>query len=278
MSHSPNKLWAMVWGGIVAFLILALGAGAWGSLLLANFGKGPALPWAVPVMALVLWLMWKYLGGKWWPESTSEARRTYLRANRVSGAVFAWSLLAGVLSIVALTGYWIVMFRLVKMSPNLVPDMSRYPLLTTILVLVTASLVSPITEEVAFRGYCQVRLERAFTGPAAVAISSVYFSLAHLTQGIFWPKLFVYFLAGLAFGVTAYLTRSLLPGLAVHVLADLTFFTLVWPRDATRLLISQHGADVWFWIHVAQAIGFTAIAILAYRKLAKVSKQSFGLA
>jgi membrane protease YdiL (CAAX protease family) len=272
MSNLGKKLWALVWGGAVAFLILAFSQ-IWNILIVANLGEGSVFPWAVPVMALVLWAMWKYLGGKWWPRSTSEARRNYLRAKRVSSVVFVWSVLAGVLSIAALAGYWIVMFRLVKMSPNALPDLSKYPLLTTIPVLVMASLVSPITEEAAFRGYCQVRLERAFAGPAAVAISSIYFSLAHLTQGLFWPKLFVYFLAGLVFGVTANLTRSLLPGLAVHVLADLTFFTLVWPHDATRLLIREHGADTWLWVHVAQALGFTAIAILAYRRLAKVSKQ-----
>jgi hypothetical protein len=46
--------------------------------------------------------MWQYLNGKWWPRSTSAARRRYLRANPVSGQVFAAALLAGVLSIVAL--------------------------------------------------------------------------------------------------------------------------------------------------------------------------------
>lgn len=266
----------MIWGGVVAFLILA-SSQIWNILIVINLGEGPAFPWAVPAMAVVLWLLWNYLGGRWWPRSTSEARRNYLRATRVSGVVFVWSLLAGVLSIAALAGYWIVMFRLVRMSPNVLPDLSKYPLLTTILVLTMASLVSPIAEEAAFRGYCQVRLERAFAGPAAVAISSIYFSLAHLTQGFFWPKLFVYFLAGLVFGVTANLTRSLLPGLAVHILADLVFFTLVWPQDATRLLIREHGADMWFWVHVAQALGFTAMAIVAYKRLANVSEQARGM-
>ena len=65
-------------------------------------------------MAAVLWLMWQYLSGKGWPPSTSEARHHYLRANRVSGQAFVWAVLAGALSIVALTGYWIVAFQLVK--------------------------------------------------------------------------------------------------------------------------------------------------------------------
>jgi len=266
----PGKLLMVVWATILSFLILGFGQGAWGALLVTNLRTDPAIPWAVPAMAVVLWLMWKYLGGIWWPRSTSEARRLYLRANPVPGRVIAWTLLAGVLSIVALAGCWIVLFQLVKMSPNVLPDFSQYPLLTTVLVIVMASLVSPVTEEAAFRGYCQVILEREFAGPAAVSISSVLFALAHLTHGFFWPKLLVYFLVGVVFGVIAYLTRSTIPALPVHIIGDLTFFTLVWPHDASRRLVWNGGADTWFWIHVAQAIIFTVLAIPAFMRVAKL--------
>jgi len=262
----------VAWSAMLSFLILGFGQGVWGALLVGSLKTNPAIPWAVPVMAVVLWLMWKYLGGSWWPRSTSEARRLYLRANRVPGAVLAWTLLAGVLSIVALAGCWIVLFQLVKMSPNVLPDFSKYPLLTTVFVIVMASLVSPITEEAAFRGYCQVILEREFIGPAAVSISSVLFALAHLTHGFFWPKLLVYFLVGVVFGVTAYLTQSSIPAIPVHIIGDLTFFTLVWPYDANRRLVWDGGADTWFWIHSAQTIVFTALAIPAFMRLAKLSE------
>jgi membrane protease YdiL (CAAX protease family) len=271
----PGKLLMVVWAAILSFLILGFGQGVWGALLVANLKTNPAIPWAVPVMAAVLWLMWKYLGGSWWPRSTSDARRLYLRARRVPGPVLNWSLLAGVLSIMALSGYWIVLFQLVKMSPNVLPDFSQYPLLTTVMVIVAASLVSPITEEAAFRGYCQVILEREFAGPAAVSISSVLFALAHLTHGFFWPKLLVYFLVGVVFGVTAFLAHSSIPAIPVHIIGDLTFFTLVWPKDASRKLVWNGGAGTWFWIHATQAIVFTALAIPAFMRLAKLSKPSF---
>ena len=258
---------------ILAFLILGFAQGVWAALLGSNLKTSPAIPWAVVAMAVVLWLMWQYLGGKWWPRSTSEARRHYLRAKRVSGWLFAWALLAGALSIVALAGYWIVMFQLVKMPANVIPDISKYPLLTVALTVAMASLVSPLSEEAAFRGYCQVILEREFLGPVAVVISSILFALAHVTHGLSWPKLLVYFLAGVTFGVTAYLTNSILPGIPVHVLGDLTFFTLVWPYDAKRRLFREGGADAWFWIHAAQGIIFTALAILAFSRLAGVTQR-----
>jgi len=267
------RIRSVAWSVILAFLILGVGQGAWGTLLLVNLKTSPAIPWAVAAMALILWLMWQYLGGKGPPQGTSEARRRYFRARRVSGRAWAWAVLAGVLSIIALAGYWIVAFQLVRMPGNALSDFSKYPVVTAALLLVMASLVSPFIEESAFRGYCQVILEREFSGPVAVLLSSVLFALDHLTQGFLWPKLFVYFLAGLVFGATAYFTASILPGMVVHIIGDLTFFALVWPYDTKRPLVWEVGADRWFWLHTAQAIVFTALAILAFRRLARVSER-----
>ncbi len=261
MGSLPGRLLKMAWSAALAFLILGLGQGVWGVLLVGNLKTTPTMPWAVPVMVVVLWLMWRYLGGQWLPRSTSEARRSYLRANRVSAPVLAWALLTGVLSIVALAGYWILLFQLVKMPANALDTFSGYPLLTTVLVIAMASLVSPITEEAAFRGYCQVILEREFTAPIAVLLSSVLFTVAHVVHGFLLPKLLVYFLAGVV-------------SIPVHIIGDLTFFTLIWPYDATRRLVWEGGADRWFWIHTAQALVFTALAIPAFVRLARVSKHS----
>jgi membrane protease YdiL (CAAX protease family) len=265
-----------VWSGILASLIAPLGGGVWGALLTGNLKISPAIPWAVPVMALVLWLLWQYLGGKGWPRSTANARRRYLRAIPVSRRVFGWTLLAGMLSLVALAGLWIVLVELTKVGGNpTIPGYSAYPRLTVILGLIMGSLVSPLTEEAAFRGYCQVMLEQKFRGATAIAIASVFFALWHgPTQGFVWPKLLFYFLVGVTFGVAAYLTRSTLPAIPVHIMGDLTFFFLVWPYDATRPFVWETGADTWFWIHVAQALIFAALAILAFRRLVQVTARA----
>ena len=186
-----SRILAVVWAGLLASLITGLGAGAWTALLASNLKTSPAIPWAVPVMALVLWLLWQYLGGKWWPRSTAEARRSHLRANPVSRRVFGWALLAGALALVALAGFWIVLVELTKVGGNpTFPNYAAYPLLTVALGLLMGSVVSPLTEEVAFRGYCQVMLERKFPGATAVVISLVFFALWHgPTQGFLWPKL-----------------------------------------------------------------------------------------
>src|SRR5580698_10501856 len=92
--------------GLLAFAITILAGGIWSALLVANLHSSPSVPWSVPAMALMLWLMWGYLGGKGWPRRTSDARRHHLRANSRSVRTYLWSFAAGVLSVVALAGYW----------------------------------------------------------------------------------------------------------------------------------------------------------------------------
>lgn len=259
--------------GLLVFAITILAGGIWSSLLVTNLQRSPAVPWSVPVMGLLLWLMWSYLGGAGWPQSTSDARRRCLRANRRSARTYLWSFAAGVLSVVALAGYWIMLFRLVKMPPNALPDTSSYPRMTVALMILMGSLVAPFMEEAGFRGYFQGALEREFRGPVAVAVSSLVFALAHFAHGILWPKLLVYFLVGVTFGATAYLNDSTLPAIVPHIIGDLTFFTLVWPHDAARRLVFDSGTDIWFWIHVAQAIVFTVLAVSAFQRLARESRQ-----
>jgi membrane protease YdiL (CAAX protease family) len=271
MSSPSSRILAVVRSGLLAFLILAFGSGCWGALLAANFKSVGAFPWSVPVMAVLLWLLWSYLGGKWWPRSTSDARRRLLRANGITGETFFWAFLAGALAVVALAAYWIVLFQLVRTPPNKLPSMAGYPHLTVLLVLVMASLVAPFTEEAAFRGYCQVILERNFSGATAVAISSAFFAIAHLTYGLYGTKLLVYFLVGVTLGAIAYLANSIWASIPVHFIADMTFFMMIWPHDAARRLVSEGGADARFWTHLIQAVLFTVLSILAFKRLAKIT-------
>ena len=259
---------------MVVSLISIVGAGIWNLLIVLNLSASPAIPWAFPVMAVVLWVMWLYLNGRGWPKSTSHARHALLRATPVSRQTFWWALVAGILSIVALAGLWIALVELTRVGGNpTLPSGSTYPALTVALLLVMGSLVSPITEEAAFRGYGQVILERAFPGAVAIVISSVFFALWHgPTQGFLWPKLLFFFLVGVSFGTIAFLTRSVLPAIPVHIIGDLTFFIVIWPYDATRPFVWQDGVTLWFWIHVAQALVFTALTVLTFRRLARVSQ------
>lgn len=275
MHFLSSRVPAVIWSGMLAFVLTVGAGGVWTVLLISNLAISPAIPWAVFVMALLLWLMWRYLGGKWRPESTSEARRRYLRARLLPGSVFAWAVGAGVLSIIALVAYWIVLVQLVKIPTRVLPNFSSYPLLTAALVLVMASLVSSLAEEAGFRGYFQGILEHRVSVPLAIGIAALLISPAHgLTQGFVWPLLLWYFFADVMFGAMVYFTQSILPGIIVHSLGLLIFFTLVWPFDVQRRLVWQTGANIGFWLAVAQAIVFSLLAMLAFKQLAKVARRA----
>src|SRR6185436_21045461 len=90
----PIALRAILTGVTVA----AAGTMPWAGLVAANTRHESSLPWAVPIMAVFLWLYWRYfVCGHGWPRSTAETRRTDSRANRLSGEVWVAALLAGML-------------------------------------------------------------------------------------------------------------------------------------------------------------------------------------
>jgi membrane protease YdiL (CAAX protease family) len=258
---------------VMAFVLTAVTGGIWTALLGVNLATSPAIPWSVAVMALLLWLLWRYLGGAGWPRSTADARRRFLRARRTSGRIFAWAVAAGLLSIVALAGLWIVLFQIAHLPSRALPDYSKYPLLTVALALAMASLVGAIAEESTFRGYTQGVLEGAVGGAAAILITTFIMAPEHaLTQGFVWPVLLFYFLVDVMLGATALLTQSILPGIVTHAIGLLVFFTLVWPGDALRSLFGSGDATTWLWIHSAQTLVFAILALLAFIRLARETR------
>lgn len=83
---------------------------------------------------------------------------------------------------VTLVGYWIVLFQLVKVPPNALPEVSSYPLMTVALMILMGSLVAPFMEVAGLRGYFQVANGREFLiGQPVMAWSTALFALAQWT-------------------------------------------------------------------------------------------------
>jgi membrane protease YdiL (CAAX protease family) len=259
---------------MASLAVAALGSLTWGPLLVANAALSPRIPWSVPAEAIALLLIWLYLNGAGWPRRTSEARRALLRARVVPPRIFGWAAIAGGLALVALAGLWIVLVQLTGAGGNpTLPNAGRYPALFVALAIAMGSLVSPLTEEAAFRGYGQVLLERSFKPVVAVALSSLFFALYHgPTQGFALSKIVFYLTVGVVFGAIALITTSVLPAIPVHIAGDVLFFTLIWPYDAARPLVWTHGADATFWLHTAQILIFGVLAALAFRQLQRISR------
>jgi len=186
-----------------------------------------------------------------------------------------WAVAAGCLWIGFLSGFWIVLHQLVATHGNPLPDTSKLPLATVAVSLAAASISGAVSEEAGFRGYLQSALERRGMGPLAIAVTALVMAPEHaLTQGFVWPNMLFYLLVDAMLGALAYVTKSIVPGIAVHALGLLTFFTLVWPGDAHRAQVLSQGADLWFWTHVAQCVVFAALSGAAFLHLLKLSRQA----
>jgi membrane protease YdiL (CAAX protease family) len=269
----PNAIKLL--GFALACLVLTLlPGGLWSALLAVNLKTGIALPWAVPAASVLLWLGWRYSGGHGRPARTADARRLYRRANPVAGTVWRAALIANGFALLAFSGLWIVLFQLAKAPGNAAIDFSHYPIVAVLLIVTTGALIGAVSEEVGIRGYLQVTLERKFAAPLAIFLAALALVPGHaLTQGLVWSTLLFYILVDVAYGATAFLTRSIYPGIVAHWTGLLVFFLVIWPHDSSRRLVNAGGADAWFWTHLLQATIFGALAIWSFARLARLTCQ-----
>lgn len=128
-------------------------------------------------------------------------------------------------AVLALCLYWVVTFVM-----GLLPDvwMEGYAEASagleeaSTLAFIATALVAPVTEEIVFRGLVYTRLEQGLPRPLAVVLSAAIFGACH--GELVW---FCYaFVLGLIFALIACATRSILPGMLMHILFNATNETL----------------------------------------------------
>lgn len=227
---------------LIGALVAVVGIAPWTMLAPLNARIRPDLPWAALAMAgfLLIYLAW--LNGAGWPSAWRETRRYSLRLWRPTRST--WSregvgpTAALVLLMALLYALWIAMS-----TAQPLPDLSAYP--TTVYrisIVVMGAIVSGVIEEAAFRGYLQSRLERHGAG-TAIVVTSVVFALFHSVHG--WQTLLVMgpglFIASVLYGMLAYHTGSIVPGIVVHVLGDLAHTLFGVLQGDFGLLVVQPG-------------------------------------
>ncbi|HEV7633524.1 MAG TPA: CPBP family intramembrane glutamic endopeptidase, partial [Steroidobacteraceae bacterium] len=248
-------------------------------LYAANLHFLNAVPWAVPVLAAYLWCYWRYLRGEGPPDSTRDLRRTRLRANRVSGRAWVWSLLAGGLGIVALVLALRLVNRLVVLPPQEVPDLSQVPALTLWTLVLLGAPVAGLVEEAAFRGYMQGPIERRFGLTLAILITGTMFAVSHLDFTlILWP----YYVAVAAlYGTVTWLCNSIWPTVVLHTLGNtwsnsnlLLYGQAEWQASADPSeLVWTTGADETFVRQAVTLVVVAAATAWAYSRLAGATRR-----
>jgi hypothetical protein len=196
--------------------------------------------------------------------------------------VWATSLFAGMLGLIALMPLAGVLSRLVRLPAESQPIDAppQMPFVTVFLLLVMASIVAGVVEEAAFRGYMQGPIERRHGPVVALLVSGVLFGLAHFTHH---PDsvlaMMPFYLAVVAvFGGLAYLTNSILPGLVVHAGGDVFSLTRLWATGQPEWQVSSQppqliwetGPDAAFWGYLVAFIVLGGAALWGYATLAAV--------
>jgi membrane protease YdiL (CAAX protease family) len=139
---------------------------------------------------------------------------------------------------------------------------------------VISALSAGVCEEIGFRGYMQRPIEKRYGAVVAILVSSVLFTLLHLTKG--WALIGmvpIVFGAGLLLGTLARAAGTLWFGILGHWLMDIGLFAFWWTQVAGtfhQLPISQTGIDrafIWECAVFAAALATVLSATLRLLKM-----------
>jgi membrane protease YdiL (CAAX protease family) len=232
---------------VTGLLVAEIGIMTW----MASLMLIPGI-WPLVVMGGALCAYCVYFAGRGWPKATREARRKRFRALKLPRAVWAWGLAAAMLWVVVGQASFVVTFRLVEFPAERFDQgfgLDDIPPWVAWMFIAMSSLVAGICEEVGFRGYMQVPLEKRFGPRVAIAITSLVFVVFHLNQAWAQPVLLYLFALGALVGILAYAAGSLIPGIVAHVVLDVFNFSYWWSDVAGKFELrplAETGIDAHF--------------------------------
>jgi membrane protease YdiL (CAAX protease family) len=231
----------------------------WYALLTLPFAGPPLFALALQaVVAVVFWS--RYVDGG--PAGMPCDRRVRYRLRPLGDALPAVARLAAVLAVFDLA--------LMVAYHTLIPPPSRPPtyideyvkthpwgwLPFTFVVVVGAAFV----EEFGFRGILQRALERRFGAQRAIGFTALLFAAAHLDG---WHLGYL-FIAGLVFGYTAYVTRSIWASVLLHATHNTVALAVdaIFPGGEAFERAVVRTAGIWLAPVVAIASGWLVVRML----------------
>jgi membrane protease YdiL (CAAX protease family) len=252
-------------------LIIGMAAANVWPVLLLNLATPVAA--ALEIVFLVGYILWASGGGP--PRKWREFRAERLRVRPLSAHDWLWGIIAALSFAAAIHASIVLLFRFV---PYPAADFHRgydFSFIPTRPLQWIACVISAVSagvcEETGFRGYMQRPIERRIGPGAAILISSLLFTLIHLTKS--WALLGmvpIVFGAGLLLGWMARASRSLIFCIVGHTIMDVGLFAYWWTQIAgvfPQKPISQTGFDSAFLLECAAFMVVIALTLLSIRKL-----------
>lgn len=258
---------------LTGFGVTSLGVGIWVFLFTYI-----AVPWSIGPMGVILIFYWMYFRGKWKPSNTQIFRSSCIRQIKLKRPVWIWGLIAAFIIVLFVNAFGIFTFRIFEFQPDIFKTASflnDFPAWKAWPIILMASMVAGICEEIGYRGYMQAPLEQKYGPIFGISITSIVFAVAHLHQA--WASgmlgMIVIFIISFMIGYLAYSTKSLIPGIIAHVSFDIINFSYWWSDvlgTFERKPISMTGIDNHFIITVVIVLMLTILFIVSIRKLLKI--------
>ena len=273
------KVWQRMPVLVKAFLMIFF-VGLIGANVMPIFYEALKPPISLIVISAYLFLYWKFFSGSWGPKKTAEIRKKYFRAGSLSPKLWKWSLLLAILFVLVFQSSLVVIFRLFQFPADLFNQgfgFEALPLWMAWAIIILAASSAALTEEVGFRGYSQVLLEKHYGPFLGIIITSVLFVLFHLNQAWALPALVQLFAAGLFAGVFAYTSGSLVPGIISHFIIDVVNFSYWWSDIAGKFEyepIAITGVDLHFIVWLVILVASSVLSIWGLFKIKAIQLQS----
>ena len=256
----------------------------WSTFVVLNQKYLGTVPWAIVPTALWLWIYWRWLRGDGWPSSTATTRRELLRGEAPPADSFGLAMFAGMIGFTALMPFTILLSRMVPLNaakPITLPP--AMPMITGFALLVMASIVAGVAEEAGFRGYLQAPIEKRHGPTTAIIVTGLLFGILHFRHhpGLSTLGMLPYYMfVAAVYGMMAYCTNSIIPGLLLHAGGDVLVLTRQWLTGQGEWelagkapsLIWQTGPDAAFWGALAAFILLGAAAVWIFATLASATK------
>jgi len=260
-----NRLPVVFRAIFVGFLVSTLGVITWPLV-----GTALPIPWSFILMIGLLWVYLKFFSGHWGPKSNRETRAEWFRSSTLSRKIWLLSMLAAVLIVLIEQSGLVITFRIKEFPADIFTEeyafVESIPTWAAWLAIIMISAVAGICEEVGFRGYMQVPMEKRYSPLLSIAIVSVVFVLVHLHQAWSGPLIAAIFIVSVLFGSLAYYSGSLIPGIIAHFIMDICNFSFWWTDlggQFNQETIAKTGVDsrfiIWTLVFVLSVILFVAL-------------------
>jgi membrane protease YdiL (CAAX protease family) len=236
---------------LIGFLVSSLGIAVWSLLLVLV----PA-SWSILAMIPVLWAYWKLFTRKYapWPWSGGGPWGGGGRPIGV-GALWAPRLVAALLFVLIVQASFVVTFCLIPFpAERFTADykqLETLPKWTAWILIIMSSIVAAICEETGFRGYMQAPLQKRYGPKTAIILTSILFTLIHLSHRWAVPIIPHIFGASVLLGLLAWRSGSLIPGIIGHAILDIFDYSFWWTTitgKIDRKTIFETGVDTHFII------------------------------